>query len=213
MKWNNPLIVFDLETTDCDIHKIIEIGAVALHPATLEKLGEFTSVANPAPYPVSDFVLDLTKIPLEEIEQAASWPTVAKEFEGWAREVTGKDPKNCRLVAWGSYFDSICLRNEYVRNNLPYAWSGTCVCAKSASLIWCSLAGKRTDKLSVSLMAETHLGLSLPVSGNYHRALYDAEVTAKIFKRVVNDLGNGVFVDGSYISVSKRPAGQEECSS
>jgi len=190
------LIVLDLETTDCDEHAVIEVGAVALSP-TLEELGRFRSLVRPD-FPVSDFVVGLTGHSRESLAEAPEWPLVGEQFERWVVEVTGKPPNRSRLVAWGNYFDVTALRSQYRRHGLGYPFSGTALDAKTVAVLWAGLSGRRTDSLSVKRAAEW---MGLEPEGPYHQALTDAIVTARIFRRAVEEIGGGVWIDRKYVRV------------
>jgi DNA polymerase III epsilon subunit-like protein len=194
MKWNNPVVVFDLETTDApDDRRIIELGAVYLD-RDLEHQSSFRSLVNPEGF-VSPFVQDLTGYTQFELNAAPALDQVASKLVDWV--AAHGNIKQARLAAWGNYFDVNVLRQEFARTGVAYPFSGTCLDVKTAALMWCALAGKRTDKLSVSLMMD-HLGLSKE-GVRFHHALDDALATANIFRRVMADIGSGVWVDaGGY---------------
>lgn len=189
MKFNNPLVVFDLETTDDPAdRRIIEIGAVYLDK-DLGHQSTFREFVNPG-VPVSQFVQDLTTITPGELSRADPFPAVAARFEAWVSGLC--NIKQARLAAWGNYFDVNVLRQEFAKAGMDYPFSGTCIDVKTAALMWCAMAGKRTDKLGVETMMG-HLGLPTE-HVTFHRAQEDALATANIFRAVMIDLAGGVWV-------------------
>jgi DNA polymerase III epsilon subunit-like protein len=196
MKWNNHIVVFDLETTACDQQAITEIGAVVLDPELDRVVGRFQSFVLPD-YPVTKRAWEITGHNPEDLARAPAWPDVAKMFEDWVVATCG-NIKRVRLAAWGNYFDINVLRNQYARHGLPYPFSGTCIDVKTAALMWAACSGRRTDKLSVEQCAE-HMGLT--PSGSYHRADVDADMTAQIFQRAMYELAGGVWIGKQYVHV------------
>jgi inhibitor of KinA sporulation pathway (predicted exonuclease) len=127
------------------------------------------------------------------VKNANLFPDVAREFEDWANKNT-KGIKHVRLSAWGNYFDINVLRKVYDKYDLTYPWSGTAFDCKTVAMMWAALSGRGTSKLSVGHVADI-MGIS--PEGEYHRALTDALVTAKIVKRCFEDLSGGYFLNQS----------------
>lgn len=199
MRFNFPICVFDLETTDCDSHGIIEIGATMLTRELHRVVGAFQYTVF-SEFPVSSFVTELTGHSQETITRSPSWSKVSALFEKWVEDRAECDIKKVRLAAWGNYFDVNCLRNEYQRNGHSYPFSGTVIDVKTVALTWLALSGKRTDKCSVQGVAEI---MGIKPDGLYHRADVDAVATAEIFRRAISDLKGGVWIDKQYVRVSK----------
>ena len=172
-------------------HGIIEIGAAFLD-RSLILVDTFSHLVRPEG-PISSFITELTRITPAMCETQPLWKGVAPEFEAWVAKWC-TNVKTVRLCAWGNYFDVPLLRRSYERYGLPFPFSGTCFDAKTIAMMWCSLSGRRTDKLSVKSVAK-YMGIA--PEGDYHRALTDAVTEAKIIQRVFTDLDSGVFVQGT----------------
>lgn len=199
MKLNNPLIIFDLEATSNQEtdqvrpekqtnNYIIEIGAVILD-TDLKIRGSFSSLVRPEER-ITPFIENMTHITNDMVKNSNLWPDVANDFYSWV-EKNVKNPKQARLSSWGSCFDISLLRNTYDKYNKHYPWSGTCPDAKTIATMWMALSGRGTSKLSVGYVAEQ---MGIKPEGQYHRALTDALVTAKIVKRAMEDLSEGYFL-------------------
>lgn len=199
MKLNNDLVVFDLEATsnretadDCPEEQtndfIIDIGAVLLS-RELEIIDRFESLVCPEE-PLTPFITGLTGITQAMVGQAPKWDVVAGRFEEWLKQRV-RNINNVRLMPWGSYFDMTLLRKVYAYYGSPFPFSGTAIDVKTVAFEWCSLSGRRTDKLSVSHVANI---MEIEPEGPYHRAIVDAVVQAKIYIRAKRDLANGYFL-------------------
>lgn len=201
MKLNNDLIIFDLETTDCDEHHIIEIGAVYLNREN-ELCGSYDGLITP-PVPISQFVSDLTTLTNEQlIKEGLDQAEGLREFENWIASLGGSNLKKSRLCAWGNYFDITVLRAEYKRLGQSYPFSGTAIDIKSLAFLWCALSGHRTDSFSVEKVAEEYMKMPPISGGHYHRANYDALRTAQIYQRIASDLSSGMFLpDGKLAKI------------
>lgn len=197
MKFNFHTIVFDLETTDDEKSRsIIEIGATLLDKE-LNIVDHYSSLVFPANI-VSDYVIKLTGILREELKEARSFIDVAEEFENWVTIRNKLNIKNCRLAAWGNYFDINVLRKEYWGYERNFPFSGTCVDVKTVALTYLALSGQRTDSCSVANAAKI---LDIKPCGSYHRALTDADATAKIYIEMLKRIKNGVWIDKQYIKI------------
>ena len=196
------LIVLDLETTSnqeqreeipdvVEHNSIIEIGAVyvASHGAFFEKKGTFQRLVSPDE-PITPFIESITHITNDMVEGKPKWDVVGQEFVDWAKELGG-NIKKLRLAAWGNYFDMPILRKLYRRYGVQMPFSGTMFDIKTIAMMWCFLAGKRTDKLSVEKVAQ-YMGLK--TDGQYHRALVDAQMEADIYIKAMESLRDGHYI-------------------
>jgi DNA polymerase III epsilon subunit-like protein len=199
MKLSNPLIIFDLECTsnqETSSHKpknqkneyIIEIGATLLD-TNLKIKSQFSSLVRPEEK-ITPFIEGITKISNDMVKNKNLWPDVSQEFYSWASKNT-KNMKHVRLASWGNYFDITVLRNVYEKYGLEYPWSGTALDCKTIAATWMALSGRGTSKLSLGYVANC---MGVEPEGEYHRALTDAMVTAKIVKRCFEDLSQGYFL-------------------
>lgn len=200
MKLNNELLVFDLETTADERQVITQIGCYLLN-RDLTTVGSFESYVHQTNVDQKSYLI--TGIDDNTLKDAPSLETVLIQLEEFINSKV-VNPKTVRLAAWGNYFDVNVLRRAYESISRPYPFSGTAIDIKSLAFLWCSLAGYRTDQLSVKKMAEDNLKLPKAPDGYYHNALNDAYVTTEILLRIYKDFSNGLFLsDGSYVKVSK----------
>ena len=190
MKINNDLVVFDLETTDDEEHRIIEIGAVLLDRG-LEPRDEMSFLVNPG-VALSENLTALTGINEEMLAPRPAIAVALSFWKEWVRSRVG-NLLRVRLCTWGNYFDVNVLRQEYSRIETNYPWSGTCFDVKTVAAVWCALSGRGTDKLGLKSVAG-YMGVE--PEGSWHRALPDAKVTAAVLKRAVADLAGGVWLPG-----------------
>lgn len=214
MKFNNELVVFDLEATsnqeDADNRPavqsnnfIIEIGA-ALLDRELKLIDTFDRLVRPEE-PITPFITEITSITPAMCEGQPLWKDIGPEFEAWVSRHC-RNIKTVRLAAWGNYFDIPLLRRAYSRYGLTFPFSGTCIDVKTLAMTWMALSGRRTDKLGVDTVASA---MGIQPDGRYHRALTDAVTEAKILQRVFADLANGFFTPGqpgkphSYFRIEK----------
>jgi len=202
MKLNNDLLVLDLETTSAqDEHgyqtnnDIIQIGAVLLN-RQLTPIASYDSLVKPREQ-VSEYITQLTGITDEAAQAARPFPTVIAELEAFVTSRVA-NIKNVRLCAWGTYFDIPILRRLYKEHLLQFPFSGTAFDVKTMAMMYMSLSGRRTDKLSVQHVANI---LSLEPSGSYHDALVDAKMEARILKRIFDDLDGGTYVNGKLLKI------------
>lgn len=199
MKLSNPLIIFDLECTsnqetiDFRPEKqkndyIIEIGAVLLD-TNLKIKSQFSSLVKPEEK-ITPFIEHHTKITNDMVKHQPKWPDVSQNFFDWA-EKSSKNIKHVRLASWGNYFDINILRSLYDKYDLNYPWSGTAFDCKTVAAVWMALSGRGTNKMALGHVASV---MGIKPEGEYHRALTDALVTAKIVKRAMDDLSQGYFL-------------------
>lgn len=171
MKSADSLVVLDFETTGLSPDmgdRAIEIGAVRLVHG--EVVDEFQALMNPG-FAVDSFIESYTGISNAELAQAESCAVVMAQFA----DFVGED----NMLAHNASFDKRFLDAELQR--LPREYSGEFCCSL--------LASRR-----LHLHAPNHkLGtlvdyMQLPVEGAYHRALFDAQMTAKIWLRMLENL-------------------------
>jgi DNA polymerase III epsilon subunit-like protein len=202
IKINFDSIVFDLEMTSNQVtadvrpefqenNYIIDIGAVALN-RDLEIVSQFQSLVKPEE-PITPFIQEMTGISNEMVAGEDLWSIVALHFEAWVSAMSRNDNlKQARLCAWGPYFDIKVLRAVYRKYNRFYPFNGTAFGVETLSMAWHALSGRNNSSISVGSTAK-EMGIE-PI-GKYHRALVDADTTAKIMQRVFKDLDTSVFLD------------------
>lgn len=200
---NSEILIIDLEATaemknGVQRHdNIIEIGAVCLD-RNLEIKSKFSSLVKPK-IEISKRIEELTTITNEMVKDAPEWNEVAEQFEAWAsREISFKNLKTYRLSAWGTHFDIPLLRKEYEATSRKFPFSGAVIDAKTVAIMWLSMMGRNTRKSGVSTVADI---MKIDREGTAHRALSDAELEAKIFKKAWVDLTEGFFINGNRYKV------------
>ncbi|MBO6197668.1 MAG: exonuclease domain-containing protein [Butyrivibrio sp.] len=175
-------IVFDLEWNQGDapvtkdnktlVFEIVEIGAVKLNEKR-EKIDEFAKLIKPQVHKHMHRITGkLIHLSMEDLEQGERFQDVAKEFLEWC----GEDPKFC---TWGPLDLTEFQRNldffgMPLLSDRPLAFYDV---QKLYSLAYDN--GKSRRGLE-SAIDELGIGKDIP----FHRALADAEYTAKIFRRL-----------------------------
>lgn len=165
------VIVFDFETTGLSPDmgdRSIEIGAVRLHEGVIVE--RFQGLMNPN-IPIPLFVANLTGITNSMIAEAPANAQVMADFFEFSQ--------GANLVAHNASFDARFLVAEFKR-----------IKKRHTGHIGCSLLSARrifplAENHQLSTLAEYR---QLPVSGDYHRALADAEVTAHLWLSILNEL-------------------------
>jgi len=188
-----PLLVFDLELTAPEgagstCAELIEIGAVLLDPR-LNELGRFNALIRPE-QPLNPRIATLTGISAEMLAEATPFSAVAESFERWLRDYC-PNLMRLRLCAWGAYGDIPALRAAYAKAARPWPYPGSALDAKSIATAWLALSGRRADQAGLAKVAKH---MQIAPEGAWHRALTDAEVTARILTRVFSDLDAGAFL-------------------
>lgn len=160
----DSVVVFDFETTGLSPNngdRPIEIGAVRITDGKLVE--RFSQLMNPS-IPIPRFVETLTGITNRMVVDAPPCGEVMNEFF----DFVGDSP----MVAHNASFDAAFLRAEAKRCRRSIAPELCCTLLLSRRLL------ADAPSHSLSNLAAT---LNLPVSGDYHRALADAEVTAHLW--------------------------------
>ena len=167
----DTVIVLDFETTGLSPacgDRVIEIGAVRIEGG--EITGRFQELMNPGRN-VSGFIVGLTGISNAMLAEARPCRDVMHEFADFI------DGYN--LVAHNASFDKGFLDAELRR--IGRAYTGEFACSM--------LTARR-----IYPEAENHkLGtlvrhLNIPTDGDFHRALYDSEMTAQVWLTMLNDI-------------------------
>jgi DNA polymerase-3 subunit epsilon len=167
----NTLVVFDFETTGLSPDmgdRAIEIGAVLIESGRITD--RFQQLMNPGikiPY----FIENLTGITNGMIAEADKNAQVMADFHEF---IQGHN-----LVAHNASFDERFLRAEFKRIKKPLTNSIAC------SL----LTARRVLPLAPNHQLQTLAEYKqLPMNGQYHRALADAEVTAHLWLSLLDEL-------------------------
>ena len=179
---SQKLAIIDFETTGLDPKKdrIIEIGVVCFSGGELTNLQNF--LVNPD-CEVSQEILDLTKIPIEELRAAPPIAEVLQRFEPFAADHLP--------VAYNAPFDRGFLHAELARadfakgraaNTLPPAFQDEVVWIDP--LVWVRELQKNERSKRLGDVC-ARMGIALD---NAHRAASDAEATGRVLYALSKDL-------------------------
>ncbi|MDO6424340.1 3'-5' exonuclease [Saccharophagus degradans] len=160
----NSVVVLDFETTGLspDIgDRAIEIGAVRLHNG--EIIDRFQALMNPG-FKISGFIASYTGIDNNMLAKAPPCDEVMDAFANYI----GND----NLVAHNASFDKRFLDAELYRIGRSYSGDFTCSLLAARRLF----PNAENHKLG-TLVKHT----KLQSDGAFHRALYDSEMTAKVW--------------------------------
>ena len=167
----NSLVVLDFETTGLSPNqgdRAIEIGAVRIENGQVTD--KFQALMNPG-FRVSSFIEQYTGITNQMLAKADSCDEVMHQFANFI----GDD----NLLAHNASFDKKFLDAELSRIGRKY--SGQFICSL--------LVSRR-----INIDAPNHkLGTlisykNIPSDGAFHRALFDAEMTAKLWLAMLDDM-------------------------
>jgi len=160
----NTVVVLDFETTGLSPvngDRAIEIGAVRIEEG--EITGRFQELMNPG-FQVSSFIESYTGITNGMLKNARPCEEVMSEFSDFIG--------SHNLVAHNASFDKRFLDAEL--NRLPKKYTGEFSCSM--------LLARRLYKDAANHKLATLVNhAKIPSDGDFHRALYDSEVTAKLW--------------------------------
>ncbi len=162
MPLDGDFVVFDIETTGFSgkFAEIIEIGAVKISKnGIVDRFSEFIKPKNSIPYHITE----LTSITNDMVEGARSIDEALPEFLDFC--------KGCVLVAHNATFDVGFIKKKAEDAGLRADFCYVDTLALSRRLIT-KIKRHKLDKVA------KHLGFNFE---GHHRAVNDAEVTAKIF--------------------------------
>ena len=171
-KQADTVIVLDFETTGLSPDqgdRAIEIGAVRIEGGRITD--RFQQLMNPERH-VSAFIEDYTGITNAMLRDAPPCRVVMREFSEFIEDFD--------LVAHNASFDRRFLDAELQRIRCGY--KGEFACSM--------LASRRVYPDAPSHKLGTLVEYKcLPTSGTFHRALADAEMTAHLWLRMLEDIG------------------------
>ncbi|MGC9404348.1 3'-5' exonuclease [Vibrio genomosp. F10 str. 9ZC157] len=188
------IIVLDFETTGLSPNqgdRAIEIGAVKLQHGKV--IDSFQQLMNPG-FRVSSFIEGYTGITNNMLKQAPSNQQVMNEFSDFIQ--------NSHLVAHNASFDQRFLDAELELINRSYNGQFVCSLLVARRLIQDAPSHKLGE-----LVKHRHIDND----GVFHRALADAEVTAKLWLSMVEDVEQHTHSDVTFalmktISQTKKSA-------
>ena len=167
----NSLIILDFETTGLSPamgDRAIEIGAVKLVDGKV--VGEFQALMNPQKR-VSSFIENYTGITNAMLNTADSCEDVMQRFTDFIQ--------GYNLVAHNASFDKRFLDNELAQISATYDGKFACSLLLARRLYQSAPNHKLGTLIKYKNIAS---------DGNYHRALYDAQMTAKLWLAMVDDI-------------------------
>lgn len=167
----DSLIILDFETTGLSPDngdRAIEVGAVKLENGIVTE--RFQELMNPG-RPVSNFIEDYTGITNKMLSTA---PPCNEVMERFAEFIQGQN-----LVAHNASFDKRFLDNEL--KLISSSYDGQFACSL--------LLSRRLNQAAPNHKLGTLVNFKgITSSGIFHRALYDSEMTAKLWIAMLDDI-------------------------
>jgi len=178
VKRADSLVILDFETTGLSPDsgdRAIEIGAVRL--VNGEVTEQFQELMNPGRR-VSGFIEDYTGITNEMLVGVDSCEDVMGRFADFIADDN--------LIAHNASFDKRFLDAEFARINHSYSGEFSCSLLLSRRIFQDAHSHKLGELVRYS---------NIETSGDFHRALYDSEMTAKVWMKMLEDIGEryGIF--------------------
>jgi DNA polymerase III subunit epsilon len=167
----NTVVVLDFETTGLSPDygdRAIEIGAVRIENGKV--IERFQSLMNPG-CRVNSFIEDYTGITNAMLKKAPPCNEVMHQFADFI------DGYN--LVAHNASFDKRFLDAEL--NIISRTYSGRFVC----SMLMARRVYQNAPNHKLGTLVEY---ANIPSDGAFHRALYDSEMTTKLWLTMLNDI-------------------------
>lgn len=174
-------IILDLEATCWENdrtkqNEIIEIGAVMIGQ-DLSIKDEFQAFIKPKINPkLSEFCIKLTSINQEDVDNAAEFPAVIKDFNKWI--TSSGEPYY--LCSWG-FYDKKQLKKDCELHGVDSSWIGKHISIKHQH-------GKLIGVEKGVGMGAALKMLNIPLEGVHHRGIDDARNISKIFIKIFNEL-------------------------
>ena len=166
------VVVLDFETSGMSPDygdRAIEIGAVKIVNGEIED--EFQSLMNPG-FRVSSFIQEFTGIDNGMLETAASGREVMSEFQRFLGD--------SNLVAHNASFDKRFLDAEFSLINKRYTGQFAC------SMLLARRIYQDAPNHKLGTLVDYR---NVKHSGVFHRALDDAQMTAKLWLAMLEDIG------------------------
>lgn len=170
--------VIDVETTGGHLYddRITEVAIYVTDGTKLIK--SFSSLVNPE-RKITPFVVKLTGITDEMVSTAPTFGEIAQEVLDYT--------ESCIFVAHNIGFDYSMIKREFKRLGLPFRRSNACTVQLS------QLVFKNQPSYSLGNLT-SNLGISLE---NRHRAFGDAEATALLLHKIIEEKGMSFVIDHS----------------
>ena len=174
----NSLVVLDFETTGLSPNngdRAIEIGAVRLEQGIVTD--KFQALMNPG-FRISNFIEQYTGISNGMLAKATSCDSVMSQF----CDFIGDD----NLLAHNAAFDQKFLNAEL--NNISRSYPGEFLCSL--------LVSRRINVDAPNHKLGTLVNYkNISAEGDFHRALFDAEMTAKLWLTLLEDINSRISLD------------------
>jgi len=167
----DSLVVLDFETTGLSPNlgdRAIEIGAVRLEKGQV--VGHFQELMYPGK-PVSAFIESYTGITNRMLSKAAPCDEVMHKFVDFMG--------NSNLVAHNASFDKRFLDAELSRISRTYNGHFACSLLVSRRLYQDAPSHKLGSLITYK---------NIPSEGGFHRALFDSQMTAKLWMTMLQDI-------------------------
>ncbi len=167
----NSLIILDFETTGLSPDmgdRAIEIGAVRIDDGVVT--GTFQELMNPG-FRISGFIEDYTGITNSMLVDAAPCEDVMNRFADFIGD--------SNLVAHNASFDKRFLDAEL--QNIGRRYSGEFAC----SLLIARRIYQDAPNHKLGTLVKYK---NIPSDGTFHRALYDSEMTTKLWIAMIDDI-------------------------
>lgn len=172
-----PFVVLDTETTGVYNHdQLLELAAVCIDEWGQVRSRFSTLIKPNRPVDPNSKAMRVNKISVEDLALAPSWETVRIYFDSWVRKIPTNDGEVI-CTAFNQSFDKRMLDNY----NFSLNWG---MCVRTASNR-CMKQVKQQPKNKngrnrAPSLEEACDFFQIPYPKNAHRALADAEVTAKV---------------------------------
>jgi len=169
MSLDGDFVVFDIETTGLKarFHELIEIAGVKISGGKI--IDQFSEFVKPE-IPIAPHITELTRITNEMVAGADNSENVLKRFTEFA--------KGSVLVAHNANFDVGFLKRYAEKYKIDFDFCYVDTLGLSRKLVT-NIKRHRLDRVAKAL------GIHFE---GHHRAINDAEVTAKIFAIFINSL-------------------------
>tara|TARA_R110001583_G_scaffold28426_3_gene100895 strand:+ start:7961 stop:8572 length:612 start_codon:yes stop_codon:yes gene_type:complete len=168
----DSVVIFDFETTGLSPDqgdRAIEIGAVRL--VNGEVKDQFQALMNPG-FRVTSFIADYTGINNQMLSEANSCREVMTDFFYYIA--------NDNLIAHNASFDKRFLESELLRLGKSYQGQFACSLLMSRRIFQEASSHKLGHLIDYANIAN---------SGGFHRALYDAQMTSKLWLAMLENIG------------------------
>jgi DNA polymerase-3 subunit epsilon len=183
----DTVVILDFETTGLSPNmgdRAIEIGAVCIEDGEIK--GRFQELMNPGRR-IDSFIVDYTGITNEMLEEALPCEEVMHKFADF---IGGYN-----LVAHNASFDKRFLDSELGKISRTY--TGQFACSM--------LAARRIYQEAPNHKLETLIKyVNIPTDGAFHRALYDSEMTAKLWLAMLSDIDERYNIPGISFKLIKK---------